>query len=148
MEYRITWMIDLEAESPEAAARQALAIHRDTQSLATIFDVTDAQGHAVMVDLATLPVDPRPVDPLSGHLALPYSGGLASQWWVDCAACGREVDLEMDGAGVDEVEAAVLDMGWHRVQRPGPHNADVTYICEACYTAPPDGAPAGTASPE
>ena len=37
MEYRLTWTIDLDADSPEDAARKALAIHRDPQSLATVF---------------------------------------------------------------------------------------------------------------
>ena len=136
MEYRITWMIELEAESPEAAARQALAIHRDPQSLATIFDVTDAQGSsAVMVDVGQLPPAPRPVEPLPAPLALRYAGDLASEWWVDCAECGQELNMEMDGASFDEVEAAVFAMGWHLIQRPGPGNTDEAYVCDACYTA-------------
>lgn len=37
--YRVSWVIELEAESAEAAARQALVIQRDPSSIATVFDV-------------------------------------------------------------------------------------------------------------
>lgn len=36
---RVTWEIDIDAETPEDAARQALAKMRDRDSLATVFDV-------------------------------------------------------------------------------------------------------------
>jgi hypothetical protein len=39
MEYTVTWVIEIEAESHEAAARQALAIQRDPESTATVFKV-------------------------------------------------------------------------------------------------------------
>jgi len=39
MEYRIKWEIDLEADSPEQAARLAQAIQRDPKSTASIFEV-------------------------------------------------------------------------------------------------------------
>lgn len=38
-QYHVLWEIDLEAESPEDAALQALGIHRDPQSIATVFSV-------------------------------------------------------------------------------------------------------------
>jgi hypothetical protein len=37
--YIVTWFIDIEAESPEEAAAEALDIMRDEDSTATIFDV-------------------------------------------------------------------------------------------------------------
>lgn len=37
--FRVTWEIDIEADSPEDAAREALRIQRDTESIATVFDV-------------------------------------------------------------------------------------------------------------
>lgn len=40
-EYRVKWEIDIEAESPEEAARIALDIQRDPDSIATAFDVTN-----------------------------------------------------------------------------------------------------------
>ena len=39
MLYVVKWEIDLEADSPEEAARLALAIHRKPDSIATVFDV-------------------------------------------------------------------------------------------------------------
>jgi hypothetical protein len=38
-EYRVVWEIELYATSPRNAARQALEIHRDPESTATVFDV-------------------------------------------------------------------------------------------------------------
>src|SRR5436305_520123 len=37
--YRVTWVIDVEAENEQEAARQALAIQRDPHSSATVFEV-------------------------------------------------------------------------------------------------------------
>lgn len=37
--YRVTCIIDIEADSPEDAAREALRIQRDPASIATVFDV-------------------------------------------------------------------------------------------------------------
>ena len=44
MEYRVTWIIDLDAESFEDAARLALEIQRDRESIATHFIVRDHHG--------------------------------------------------------------------------------------------------------
>jgi hypothetical protein len=49
--YRVNWRIDIEAESPVEAARQALEIHRDLNSTATVFDVYDEEGNYTCVDL-------------------------------------------------------------------------------------------------
>lgn len=38
-EYRVTWDIDIEADSPEEAAKKALEIQRRPDSIATVFDV-------------------------------------------------------------------------------------------------------------
>ena len=51
MLYRVTWEIDIEAESDEAAARQALEIQRDRDSIATCFVVRDSGGNRCDVDL-------------------------------------------------------------------------------------------------
>lgn len=40
-EFRVDWAIDLYAETPEAAARKALRIHRNPESIATVFTVRD-----------------------------------------------------------------------------------------------------------
>lgn len=40
--YFVTWCIDIfDANSPEEAARRALEIQRDPDSIATVFDVTE-----------------------------------------------------------------------------------------------------------
>ena len=49
--YSVNWEIDIEAESPVEAARQALKIHRDQNSTATVFDVFDEDGNHTRVDL-------------------------------------------------------------------------------------------------
>ena len=42
--YLVEWSIELYAENHEDAARQALAIQRDRNSMATIFNVIDISG--------------------------------------------------------------------------------------------------------
>ena len=37
--FKVTWEIEIEADTPEDAARQALAIQRDPESIATVFEV-------------------------------------------------------------------------------------------------------------
>lgn len=50
--YRISWVIDIEADSPEEAARQALAIQRNSESTATVFEIHDDCGEFIeRVDL-------------------------------------------------------------------------------------------------
>lgn len=41
--YRVLWEIDLDAESPSEAARQAVEIQRDPESVATAFTVDEAR---------------------------------------------------------------------------------------------------------
>ena len=48
---RVTWTIELDEDTAEAAAVVALAIMRDQESTATVFDVTDEKGKTVSVDL-------------------------------------------------------------------------------------------------
>jgi hypothetical protein len=49
--YRVTWEIDVDASSPRDAAEQALAIHRDPFSTATVFTVKTAGRRSEMIDL-------------------------------------------------------------------------------------------------
>ena len=39
MMYRVIWTIDIEADSPQEAARKALKIQRNPKSTATVFEV-------------------------------------------------------------------------------------------------------------
>lgn len=48
---RVTWSIDLDEDTPEAAAVVAAAIQRDPESTATAFDVKCEDGRTVRVDL-------------------------------------------------------------------------------------------------
>ncbi|MGA2229012.1 MAG: hypothetical protein ABSH41_31640 [Syntrophobacteraceae bacterium] len=49
--YSVNWKIDIEAESPVEAAKQALEIHRDQNSTAIVFDVFDEHRNYTRVDL-------------------------------------------------------------------------------------------------
>jgi len=57
MKYRVIWMVDVEASSPEEAATKALTIQRDIESTATTFDVMvppkfpDVEAKIVTVNL-------------------------------------------------------------------------------------------------
>lgn len=52
MTLRVRWEIDVEANTPEEAARKARAIQSKKASSATVFDVTGECGPTVRVDLA------------------------------------------------------------------------------------------------
>lgn len=50
--YRVQWEIDLEADSPEEAAREALRIQRNPESIATVYEIfTDEGVHITRVDI-------------------------------------------------------------------------------------------------
>ena len=61
---RCCWEIDVDARTPRAAARKALAIQRDPQSIATVFDV-QYRGKMVRVDLTENKV--RRISRYKGH---------------------------------------------------------------------------------
>ncbi|MHB1826798.1 MAG: hypothetical protein ACYCV6_03770 [Steroidobacteraceae bacterium] len=48
MQFRVSWVIDIEADSAEAAAREALRIQRDPQSIATVFTVVATKEGAAV----------------------------------------------------------------------------------------------------
>jgi len=51
--YHVEWSMDLNADSPEDAARQAFSIMQDPETNATVFDVTefDSTCEAIRIDL-------------------------------------------------------------------------------------------------
>jgi len=55
--YQLTWTIELDAASPTEAAAAALAIHRDVESTATVFNVTTCTGEQFEID-AAVPIGP------------------------------------------------------------------------------------------
>lgn len=48
--YNVVWEMDIDAENPEEAARRALEIQRDKESIATCFKVFD-RGVCTEIDL-------------------------------------------------------------------------------------------------
>jgi hypothetical protein len=50
-DYHVNWEIELSADSPREAAAKALAIQRDPDSIATVFEVRDESGHTERIDL-------------------------------------------------------------------------------------------------
>jgi hypothetical protein len=50
--YHVIWEIDLDSETPKEAAERALEIHRDPESIATVFHVRDEYGNFTKVDLS------------------------------------------------------------------------------------------------
>ena len=49
--YRVTWTIDIDAESFQAAAERALQIQRDPNSTATVFEVQRSDAISMTIDL-------------------------------------------------------------------------------------------------
>ncbi len=69
-EYLLHWRIDLEGYTPEEAAREALQIQRDPESVATFFDVQDkATGEIVRIDASDLSKHNRDYDALQEKVA-------------------------------------------------------------------------------
>lgn len=48
--YRVVWEIDIEADSPLEAAKEARACQHDATE-ALVFDVTDSSGTTTVIDL-------------------------------------------------------------------------------------------------
>lgn len=51
MQYRVMWLIDVEADTHVEAAIQAQAIQRDPESIATVYTVVDPDNNGAQVDL-------------------------------------------------------------------------------------------------
>ena len=65
MEYRVVWEIDVDAEGPEEAAREAFAAMQDPDTLARHFTVYGPDQQSVSVDLD--PVRETGPDSLPDH---------------------------------------------------------------------------------
>lgn len=61
--YRVTWTIDIDAPDPWAAAERALEIHRNPESIATVFTVQADGLRAVEIDLTERTVDGETINP-------------------------------------------------------------------------------------
>lgn len=51
--YSVSWEIELDAETPQDAAREAWKIMRTTDSTANCFTVCDEKGNVTRIDLQT-----------------------------------------------------------------------------------------------
>lgn len=80
---RVRWEIDIEARTAREAARRALGIQRDPESIATVFDVTGRHGRIVRVDLGQSG-PPKPKARVS------VRGGVA---YLDYCPAGMEVEI-------------------------------------------------------
>lgn len=93
MEYKVTWTIVLDADSPEEAARQALEIHRDHDSWATHFEVREPNGKTHAVDLeyptpapttvtiyVVVPMEEGIVRDVTAHANEQNAGKAEAQW--------------------------------------------------------------------
>lgn len=114
--YRVIWEIDIDAETPLEAARKALCMQRDPESIATAFAVKDRKGHVTQVDLSAT--------------AIP----------VLCPACGADNVGRIDAIpGYARLKAVRLDgqiewsgdtdVQWSE-QRPANNPPD--YLCMTC----------------
>jgi hypothetical protein len=57
-EYLVAWKIYVEADSPEAAAAEALAAQRNLESRATAFEVRDEWGRWLTIDHQDVTISP------------------------------------------------------------------------------------------
>ena len=112
MEYRVIWTIDLEADSPEDAARKALAIQRDPDSWATHFEVRDPQGHVQEADLGC-PCNPSRNETV--YVLVPMEEGIVRdvQAFRSREAAGRAEEewLAAKGLTSDKERDAASDWG-------------------------------------
>jgi hypothetical protein len=53
--YRVKWTIDIDADSAKEAAVRALRIQRDTDSTATVFDVSTTVETTKTIDVSCKP---------------------------------------------------------------------------------------------
>lgn len=60
MEYLVTWTIDIDADSPEEAAKKALHIQRDPVSSANMFEVRQHKKRQDLGPPVNIFVDTRP----------------------------------------------------------------------------------------
>ncbi len=71
--YHVTWEIEIDADTPRDAAERALEIHRNPQSIATVFTVADTSDaldpEGVEIDLDDQPHRVNDDDP-AHHVGL------------------------------------------------------------------------------
>ena len=94
MELRVSWHIDVDADSPEEAAKLAREIQLDPNSLATYFTVTSEEDATKEVNLAHMPEKAQPV-----FVTVPLEDGLVGDVRVyasEASAKKREKEWSRD----------------------------------------------------
>jgi hypothetical protein len=129
-EYEVSWRIDIDAGSPQAAARRALAYQRNPASEATVFDVrwVDTLGDAAGTEVTSLvTIDLTALD--GGGFACPVcrdrhwlimaTNGDETRAWVErCDECAATTHTDRQAAEL-AAQALRRRVGWAR-----PHGVD------------------------
>ena len=79
-DYHVRWEIDLHADSPTDAAAKSLVIQRDSDSTATVFDVTDDTGTVERIDVRDQPNGKKR---MTQHRRKPRSIQLSESDWTE-----------------------------------------------------------------
>ncbi|WP_406279029.1 hypothetical protein OH799_11245 [Nocardia sp. NBC_00881] len=91
-EYYVRWEIDVSADDPVSAAFEAFDLYRAPDSKATVFDVTEPEGHTYRVDLdddtitahlIRKPAGPRPVARLLNRILPTRVRRRAAAWCTE-----------------------------------------------------------------
>lgn len=108
-EFFVTWEIDVTADTPRAAAQEALAIQRNPDSIATVFYVTDDSGLTERIDLdeASRPVAQDKIRPSA---TLTASDCREIYYAVELKRMHVAVDINEHGRYADGVDLTA----WHR----------------------------------
>jgi hypothetical protein len=93
-EYYLEWRIEIEAESPEEAARKALKIQRDPESIATMFHVIADNGEDTVIDLTEIDAD-RALDAEEGEASTMPTFTVTRYQTVSVS---QDIDIEADTA--------------------------------------------------
>jgi hypothetical protein len=105
-EYHVTWEIDLDADSPREAAERALAIHRNPESIATFFEVTDEAGTTERIDVE----DSKDTNVGSETITLTESDWTEIYYAVELKRLGVTEDNRQNGSVADGVDL----VAWRR----------------------------------
>ncbi len=122
--YKVTWDIEIDADSPREAAEQALKFQRDPNSTATVFSVFDEEGNQTQIDLLEQPLktetNTRAMEKKvlrAAHKSLKRRNLSADfehgQWWITHRPTGAQwsvVDAE-GGASVDGFDFEQVSYG-------------------------------------
>lgn len=144
MRYLVTWQIDSDAETPEAAAREALAAITRPDSIAHVFDVDECDTGVVRrVDLNGLGADAPGVQFTAAERG--GAGGpstlaetmQALDALLDCVECDTDEDdpeatFSLRGPVWEAVQMARGVTEAERPWVPEAENADALWCCPEC----------------